>query len=370
MATITLKNLRGGDLKGAFDLTVPDREFVVLTGAAGSGASQIVRLIAGLEEVSEGEILFDDRPLNDVPAKDRDVALLSHDYTPYPRMSVSENLAIALERRKFADTEIKKRVASVAEGLGLQGDLEAKAESLSPEKQRFVGLARTMVRQPKVFLFDEPFAGLDRGAAARGRSAIAALRQRSSATILYATSDPAEAMGFGARTIIVDAGSVQQDADALTIFETPAHLSVAKFFGDPAMNLVQGNLKRERDSVVFREKGDGTISVRWPEADWKNGQDSSDGPVILGFHAHAVEMASSAGTSGRVGNVFRALVDRVEPKGTATDLYLRTGEHDLVCRSRLWGASDQAGHRFEFEIDRARTRLFEGNSGRLLTPGA
>lgn len=369
MATITLKNLRGGYLEAAFGLTVADREFVVLTGAAGSGASQIVRLIAGLEEISEGEILFDDQRVNEVPAKDRDVAFLSRDYTPYPRMCVSENLAIALERRKFADTEIKKRVAAVAETLDLQVDLEGKPESLSPEKQRFLGLARTMARQPKVFLFDEPFAGLDRGASARGRAAIAALRQRSSATILYATSDPAEALGFGARTIIIDAGSVQQDGDASTIFEAPADLSVARFFGDPAMNLVQGNLKRERDSVVFREKGDGTITIRWPAGDSKNPQELSDGPVMLGFHVHAVDLASRSGTSGRSDSVFRALVDRAEPKGAATDVYLRTGEHELICRSRRWGASHQAGHRFEFEIDLARTRLFDGISGRLLTAG-
>ena len=202
MATITLKNVRAGDLKGGFDLSVLDREFVVLTGEARSGSSDIVRLIAGLDAVSEGEILFDDRRFNDVPAKDRDVGFLSHDYIPYPRMSVSENMAIGLERRKFADSEIKKRVAAVAETLSLQGDLDTDAELLSPEKQRFVGLARTMVRQPKVYLFDEPFAGLQRAAATRGRSAIAGLRQRSSATILYATSDAAEAVGFAARTVI------------------------------------------------------------------------------------------------------------------------------------------------------------------------
>lgn len=370
MAAITLKNIRCADREGTFDLTVPDREFVVLTGPAGAGASQIVRLIAGLEEVSDGDILFDDRRLNDVAAKDRDIAFLSHDYRPYPRMSVFENLAIALERRKFADSEIKKRVAAVAETLGLQGELEANAESLPPEKQRFVGLARTMVRQPKVYLFDEPFAGLARTAAARARAAIAALRQRSSATIFYATSDPAEALAFGARTVVIEAQGVEQDAAAQTILEAPAKLNVAKFFGDPPMNLVQGALKRERDHVIFREKGDGTITVRWPAADWTHGQEVGDGPVTLGFHAHAVEIASSSDSAGRSPNIFRALVERAEAKGAGTDLYLRTGEHDLVCRSHRWGASDEARHRFEFEIDLAKTRLFDGTSGRLITPGA
>ena len=200
MSAVTLKNI------GGVDLTIRDREFVVLTGPAGCGSSAIIRLIAGLAEISQGEILFDERRINDVPPKDRDVALLSHDYTPYPGMTVSENLAIGLERRKFASAEIKKRVAAVAETLGLQDQLSAKPQSLSPEQQRFVGLARAMVRQPKVYLFDEPFADLEPAAASRGRAAIAALRLRSSSTIVYSTSDPAEALAFGARTVILEGG--------------------------------------------------------------------------------------------------------------------------------------------------------------------
>jgi multiple sugar transport system ATP-binding protein len=361
MATITLKNLRG------IDLTIRDREFVVLTGPAGCGSSAIVRLIAGLEEDSHGEILFDDRRIDDVPPKDRDIALLSHDYTPYPATSVYENLAIGLERRKFADSEIKKRVAAVAETLGLQEHLAAKPASLSAEQQRFVGLARAMVRQPKVFLFDEPFAKLDRAAEARGRSAIAELRQRSSATILFATSDPAEALAFGARTVVIDAGVVQQDAEAQTIFQAPANLVVAKIFGDPPMNLVKGTLKQERDAVIFREAGDGTIAVRWPAARFAGGTEFG-GPVVLGFHPHAVDIASASGA--RSASVFRALVERAEPKGAGTDLYLRTGEHDLVCRSQRWDSAAQAGHRFEFEIEPEKAHLFDASSGRLLTPQA
>jgi multiple sugar transport system ATP-binding protein len=358
MATVTLKNLRG------VDLTVRDREFVVLTGPAGCGSTAIIRAIAGLEEVSESEILFDDRRIDSVPARDRDVALLSHDYAPYPGMSVYQNLAIGLQRRKFAESEIKKRVDAVATELGFQGRLTAKASSLSAEEQRFVGLARVLVRQPRVYLFEEPFAGLDRPAALRGRSAIAALRQRSSATILYATSDPTEALGFGARTVIIDAGIVQQVAEGPAIFEAPANLMVAKFFGDPPMNLVKGALKQERDAIVFREAGDGTIAVRWPASDFQEGMEFGGSPVVLGFHSHALDIASSNKTGS---SVFRALVDRAEPRGAGTDLYLRTGEHELICRSQRRGEGDLAGHRFEFEIDPAKAHLFDAASGRVLT---
>ena len=294
MAAVTLRNVRG------VDLTIGDREFVVLTGPTGCGS--IIRAVAGLEESPDGEILFDDKRIDGVPAWNRDVAMLTHDYTPYPAMSVYENLAIGLVRRKFAESEIKKRIHAVAQELGLQSELQVQAKTLSPEQRRRVGLARAMVRQPKVYLFNEPFAGLDRVAAARGRSAIAALRQRSSATILYATSDPAEALSFGARTVIIDAGIVQQDADAQTIFEAPANLMVAKFFGDPPMNLVQGALKQERDAVIFREAGDGTITVRWPASNFKEGLAGE--PVVLGFHPNAFDLASTSGD--RSASVFRA----------------------------------------------------------------
>lgn len=357
MGTLTLKNLRG------VDLTIRDREFVVLTGPAGRSSSAIVRLIAGLDDDSQGEILLDDRRIDDVPLKDRDIAFLSRDYTPYPAMSVYENLAVGLERRKFADSEIKKRVAAVAETLGLQEHLAAKPASLSAEEQRFVGLARAMVRQPKLYLFDEPFATLDRLAKARGRTAIAALRQRASATVLFATSDPAEALTFGARTVIIDAGIIQQDADAQTILDAPANVVVAKFFGDPPMNLVKGTLKQERDGMAFRETGDGTIAVRWPAAGLPSGTEF--GPVVLGFHPHSFDIAAASGGSAPV---FRALVERAEPKGAVTDLYLRTGEHDLVCRSRRWDSAAQGGHRFEFEIEPGKAHLFDASSGRLLTP--
>jgi multiple sugar transport system ATP-binding protein len=357
MSVVTLKNIGGGDL------TIRDREFVVVTGPPGCGNSAIIRLIAGLADVSQDDILFDERRINDVPPQDRDVALLSQDYTPYPAMTVAENLAIGLERRKFAGTEIKKRVAAVAETLGLQDQLSAKPESLSPEQQRFVGLARAMVRQPKVYLFDEPFSDLEPAAASRGRAMIAALRLRSSSMIVYSTSDPAEALAFGARTVILKDGVVQQDADAQAIFDEPANLFVAKFVGDPPMNLVHGTLKQERDAVAFSEAGDGTIAIRWPASRFAGAKELAGGPIIFGFRPQAVEITAAPEEANRSSNGFRALVDRAEPKGVETDLYLRTGAHELICRSRRWAGQAEAGHRFQFEIELGKTHLFDAVSG-------
>ena len=361
MATVTLKNL------GGVDLTIRDREFVVLTGPAGCGNSDIVRSIAGLTGRSQGDILFDERRMNDLPPRDRDVAFLSHDYTPYPGMSVYQNLAIGLERRKFGSAEIKKRVAAIAGTLGLEDQLSARPESLSVEQQRFVGLARALVLQAKVCVFDEPFANLERAAANRGRAAIAELRQRSSATILYATSDPVEALALGARTVVMENGEVHQDAEAQVIFDSPANIFVAKFFGEPPMNLVHGTLKQERDAVVFSETGDGTIAIRFPASLVASGSELAGRPIILGFRPDAVEMANAGETGRGPGTSFRALVERVEPRGRETDLYLRTGAHELISRSRRWDGHGDGGHRFHFEITPEKMHFFDAVSRRRLT---
>jgi multiple sugar transport system ATP-binding protein len=363
MAAVTLKNV------GGVDLTIHDREFVVLTSPGDGTGSVIVRSIAGLTDVSQGDILFDERRVNDVPPQDRDVAFLSYEYTPYPDMSVYDNLAIGLERRKFASAEIKKRITAVAETFGLQEQLSASPKSLSVDEQRFVGLARAMVRQPKVYLFDEPFKNLETTATRRGRTAIAQLRQRSSATILYATTDPMEAFALNARTVVLENGVVQQDADAPAIFDEPANLFVAKSFGDPPMNLVAGTVKPERDGLIFSETGDGTIAVHLPVSGFPNASEFAGRPVILGFRPDAVEIANPVETGKGSGTSFRALVDRVEPKGAETDLYLRTGAHELICRSRRWAGQGDGGHRFQFEIDLEKAHLFDAASGRRFTQG-
>jgi multiple sugar transport system ATP-binding protein len=360
MASLVLKNVRGAELKSGLDLAIADREFVVLTGPDAQDSSTIVRLIAGLANPSAGDILLDDRRINDLPPKDRDIAFLSHDYEPYPLLSVYENLAIGLRRRQFAETEIKKRIASVAEALGIQNQLEARAGTLSPAERPFLGLARVMLRQPRLYLFDRPFANLGPLEASQGRGAIAALQQRSSATILYATADPSEALALATRTVIFFNAAVQQDADAQTVYDSPANLAVAKFFGEPLMNLVQGTLKRERDGVVFLETGEGTIAVNLSGPRFNGATDLAGKPVVLGFRAESVEIASSEG-SNRPGLGFRAVVERAEPKGTQTDLYLRTGAHELICRTAHW--EEGGGRRLQFAINLGKASLFDAETG-------
>jgi multiple sugar transport system ATP-binding protein len=353
MATIALKNL-----DGRMDLTIRDREFVVLAGP-GSEGSAIVRAVAGLAAAPQGEILFDDKSLKGIRPNERDVALLSHDYVPFPRLSVYENLALGLKQRRFGDAEIKKRIAAVAETLGIKERLGLPANSLSPAECRFVGLARVMVRQPRVFLFDRPFADLGTEAASRGRAAITELQQRAATTIIYATNNPAEALAFATRTVVIEGGSVQQDAEAQAIYDAPANLAVAGFFGDPPMNLVQGTLKVDREAVTFAEAGEGTIALALPR--FEAAKDLAGQPVTLGFRPESIRIALSPDGANRPGQSFRALVERAEPRGSQTDLYLRTGAHELVCRTASW--ESQGGRRLEFAIEPAKTHLFSGENG-------
>jgi multiple sugar transport system ATP-binding protein len=361
MANITLKNVAAGAIKSGVSLAIPDREFVVLTGSAES--STIVRLMAGLEEVSKGEILFDDRRVDGIAPKDRDVALLAHDYTPYPHLSVFENLAIGLRRRKFAETEIKKRIAAVAATFRLEAQLEGNAGSLSAEQRRLVGLARAMVRQPKIYLFDEPFAGLDPAAARHGRAEIMRLHQRSSATMVFATTNAAEALALGQRTVVLVDGAVQQDGPAQMIYDAPANLAVARFFGEPPMNLVTGTLKQERNGLVFSEAGDGTITIPLPPARFSHPQDLIGKAVVLGVRPEDVEADSLSGPG------FRALVERAEARGSEVDLYLNTGAHSLIARSRRWDWPAEGGHRVQFGIAMEKAHLFDPESGRQVTQG-
>ncbi len=369
MATVTLKNIRLGAIERGLDLTIRDREFAVLCGPSGAKISTIVRLIAGLEKPSQGEILFDDRQVNEAAPKDRDVALVTNEYSPYPRLSVFENLAIGLRRRKFAETEIKKRIEAVAIALGLEGHLDGYPSQFTREQQLFVGLARAMVRQPRVYLFDEPFANLDAAAARRGRAEVVKLHQRASATIIYATTAPAEAIALGQRTVVVIDGVVQQDAPAESVYQTPPNLAVAGFFGDPPMNLVTGTLKEERNGLVFSEAGDGTISVPLAPDRFAGANHFAGRTIVLGFRPEAIEIDSAVGEGRPATGSFRALVERAEPRGSGADLSLQTGAHTLIANSPRWGEPGAGGHRLQFTIVIEKAHLFDPETGRRVTQG-
>ncbi len=345
-------------------LEIQDREFVVLAGPSQRGMSSIVRMIAGLDSVSKGDIFIGDGPVNDVPPQDRDIALVSHDHVPYPRMSVYENLAFALERRKFSSAEVKKRVLAAAEIAGLQDLLESRPQSLSSAQRQRVAFARAVALQPKVFLFDEPLANLEASTRGPIRNLIAKLHQRLQATMIYATSDPVEAMALGGRIVIVNDGVIEQDGTAQSLYDEPANSFVAEFLSPP-MNLVHGTLKVDRDSLVFREQDDGTIEVRWPISEFPAARDLGGNAVLLGIRPEEIRVSQSSNTERSSGS-FRAVVELVEIIGTEENIYLQTGAHSLVCRTSRSRDQREAGHRLQFELTTSRVCLFDPVSRRRI----
>lgn len=340
------------------NLEIQDHDFVVLAGPSGGGGSALLRMIAGLEKISQGDIFIGERRVNDLPPKDRDVAMVFENFALYPRMSVSGNLAFGLKLRKFSKPEIKRRVLDAAGVLGIEELLEEKARSLTPEQSQRVALGRAIVRQPKVFLFDEPLARLEAKARVQLRTEITKLHQRLQATMIYVTHDQAEAMALGRRIAALHHGVVQQHDTALTLYSEPANLFVAGYFGSPPMNFLRGALKQERDALVFSEMGDGTIQARLPAAG-PGAREFAGQPMILGIRPDDIEVARSEGVRENSGASFPAIVDIVQPMGGAAHLHLQTGAHTVVCRSQRAFAHEEAGRRLRFEMNLSKAHLFD-----------
>ncbi|MEY2564410.1 MAG: multiple sugar transport system ATP-binding protein [Verrucomicrobiota bacterium] len=379
MAQITLKSIAksyrqksGSDRAAVRDLNlqVEDHEFLVLTGPARSGKSTLVRLIAGLEAASAGDILIGERRVNDLPPKDRDVALVTGNYVPYPLMSVEQNMAFGLKRRKFPDSEIKKRVQAAAEILGLEELLQRKPAPLSPEQRQRLAIARAVALQPKVFLFDEPTSGLDGDSRGGLRNEMLKLHQRVQATMIYVTRDRGEGMALGGRIAVMNEGTIQQEGPASKLYHEPATSFVAGFLGAPGMNLVPGTLKLERDSLRFSEAGEGTIELSLPASDFPGAQDFIGAPVVLGIRPEDMEVVESTAGSAKLPGAFAALVDLIEPTGSETLVYLKTGANTLVCRSRQNLDNREAGRRIHCQMDIKKTHLFDPVSTRRLGPSA
>ncbi len=378
MAHVTLKAVskiyprkNGTDLTAVNDLhlEIEDHEFVVLAGPAGCGESSVARMIAGLEEISKGDISIGDRRINDVPPKDRDVALVPDSYLPYQRMTVHDNLAFGLRQRKFPEAEIKKRVAAAASILGLQELLEGKAVVLSAEQLQRVAVARAVALQPRVFLFDEPLSNLDAVVRVQLRGEIAKLHQRLQVTSIYATHDPVEAMALAGRIVVMNDGMVQQAGTGSTLYEEPANSFVAGFLGSPPMNLVRGTLKQNRDSLLFSEMEEGTIEASWPSSEFPIARDFIGKPVLLGIRPENIQLAQSQKAPEKYSGTFPAIVDLVEPRGSETVISLQTGSHKLFCRSSLWMDRRETGHRFQFKMDLRKAHLFDPVSTRRIAPG-
>ena len=369
MAKVSLKNVskiypreNGGEINAIKDLSleIADREFVVLAGSPGCGKSTVLRMIAGLEEISKGDIYIGEKRVNGVAPKDRDIAMVFQNYALYPHMSVYDNLAFGLKLRKFSQPEIKKRVVDAASILGIESLLDHKPIALSGAQRQRAAVGRAIVRQPKVYLFDEPLFNLDPKLRVQMRAEIIKLHQRLQATMIYVTHDQIEAMTMGDRIAVMNDGRVQQIDVPLVLYNEPVNLFVAGFLGSPPMNFISGKLKEDGDKLRFREDEGGTIEVAFAAADRPAAREFVGQNIILGIRPENLDVATlSRKESKAAATGFPAIIDIVEPVGAETDLYLQTGAHTLVCHSQSAFDRKDAGRRLQFEVNLAKAHLFD-----------
>ncbi len=333
------------------NLTIDSEEFMVFVGPSGCGKSTTLRMIAGLEEISRGSVFIDGKRVNDVPPKDRDIAMVFQNYALYPHMTVYNNMAFGLKLRKYPAPEIKSRVNDAAQILGLTSEMLArKPKALSGGQRQRVALGRAIVRKPKVFLFDEPLSNLDAKMRVQMRTEIAKLHNRLSATMIYVTHDQVEAMTMGDRICLMKDGRIQQVAAPLEIYNRPANMFVAAFIGNPPMNFFEGTLIEKGGRLCFcSESPDfraGGMALQVSDeqaaalASWR------EKPVVLGLRPEDIEDRAAVAAAPEPGRAFRAKLDMTEPLGAETYFYLSTGIHHFIAR-----AQGQVREQIGLEID-------------------
>jgi len=364
MAKVTLKNIykiypgdKGKDVTAVedFNLDIEDREFVVFVGPSGCGKSTTLRMIAGLEEISKGDVFIGDKRVNDVPPKDRDIAMVFQNYALYPHMSVYDNMAFGLKLRKYPKAEIQKRVNEAAAILGIETYLDRKPKALSGGQRQRVAVGRAIVRQPKVFLFDEPLSNLDAKMRVQMRTEITKLHQRLQATMIYVTHDQIEAMTMGTRIVVMKDGLIQQVDTPLKIYGEPVNLFVAGFLGSPPMNFLKGTLGGKEGAITFKEMQGGAISLKL--GDRKAAVPFIGKEIVLGVRPEFCDLVPPGKAPSD--NSFQAVVDIVEPMGAETYFYLQTGAHTVISRSHANVDQREAGHRLQFEIDADKVHIFD-----------
>ncbi len=334
MAEVVLKNVckvyEGGNMAVKnVNIEIKDKEFVVLVGPSGCGKSTTLRMIAGLEEISSGELLIDNKIVNDVSPKDRDIAMVFQNYALYPHMTVYENMAFGLKLRKFPKDEIDKRVNEAAKILGLEEYLQRKPKALSGGQRQRVAVGRAIVRKPKVFLFDEPLSNLDAKLRVQMRTQISKLHQSLGATMVYVTHDQVEAMTMGDKIVVMKDGIVQQIDSPLNLYNYPINKFVAGFIGSPAMNFIEGTISTN-NGIQFATST-GAISFPLPQEKYKALASSDNKKVWLGIRPEDIH---DAGSPSNIPNSheYSALLEVVEPMGNEIFLYFQIESVLLTAR--------------------------------------
>ena len=356
MADVSLrkvfKSYGGVEVVHGVDLAIQHNEFVVLIGPSGCGKSTILRMIAGLEDISGGTIAIDGVVVNELEPKDRDIAMVFQDYALYPHMSVYENMAFGLRYRRVPSAEIDARVQEAAAILGLDALLHRRPRQLSGGQRQRVAMGRAIVRHPKVFLFDEPLSNLDAKLRVQVRTEIKKLHDRVATTIVYVTHDQVEAMTLADRIVVLKNGQVEQVGTPEEVYDHPATAFVAGFIGAPTMNLVSGRLISDRDGLAVRLSDDFVLPV--PAERALRYDRFRDREILVGLRPEHLAVAPGPTTAPPID----IAADVVEPLGADTLVFFSAGGREMVARVPP-GAARRRGDHVRLHPDLSRMHLFD-----------
>ncbi|MBN1944603.1 MAG: sn-glycerol-3-phosphate ABC transporter ATP-binding protein UgpC [Bradymonadales bacterium] len=358
MAQVQLINVwkKFGDVVAVEDanLTIKDQEFVVLVGPSGCGKTTTLRMVAGLEEITQGTIMIGDRKVNDLHPKDRDIAMVFQNYALYPHMTVRDNLNFSLRLRKFPKKEIEERVLRAATILGIENMLDRKPKQLSGGQRQRVAMGRAIVRDPQVFLFDEPLSNLDAKLRVQMRLEIARLHRNLGATIIYVTHDQVEAMTLAERIVVMKDGKIQQVGSPDEVFNRPVNTFVGTFIGSPSMNLLQAEVDSGRPVL----SGAG-YSFTIDEKLHRTLKEAGETKVTMGIRPQHLTPTDDPNAPG-----FDAVVDMVEPLGAESFLYFSLGGSDLIAHAQ--SSVIARGTSTRFTLDTNKLHLFSADGTRRL----
>ncbi len=367
MAKVTLENItkQFGNVTAVHEasLEIKDKEFIVLVGPSGCGKSTTLRMVAGLEEITSGSIFIGDTLVNDVPPKDRDIAMVFQNYALYPHMDVYNNMAFGLKLRKFPKAEIDSRVKDAARILGIENLLDRKPKALSGGQRQRVALGRAIVREPKVFLMDEPLSNLDAKLRVQMRAELSKLHNRLQTTVIYVTHDQTEAMTMGDRIVVMKDGLIQQVGAPLEIYNNPNNVFVLFFIGSPAMNFMDAVLRKNGEGYVV-ENSSGNVSLRIPkerESYFKDLSSYVDKEIVFGIRPEDIEDYEVLEEVKEEFTV-ETLVDVMEPMGAEIYLYLNFGD-DTTFIARVDSHSKaKDGDKHKVFFDMRKVQLFDRSS--------
>ncbi len=367
MASVTLSGVRkvypsGLEAVRGIDLAIGDGEFVVLVGPSGCGKTTTLRMVAGLEEATQGTIEIGGRVVNGVAPKDRDIAMVFQNYALYPHMTVYKNMAFALKLRGVARAEIDRRVHAAAAMLGIEHLLDRKPKALSGGQRQRVAVGRAIVREPRAFLFDEPLSNLDARLRVTTRAELKTLHQRLKATTIYVTHDQEEAMTLGDRVVVMSNGVIQQVGTPLDVYRRPANRFVAGFVGTPPMNFLEGSIARDDARLVFVEDGprERAAVLNLPRALAAAADAHAGKPVVLGIRPQHIGEGPTPGP-------LAATVGVIEPLGDTMDVSCRLASGRAILARMAASERLSPGAPVRLTPDMDRTHLFEpGEFGRAI----